>query len=192
MRSLKLTNSGQLHLQIREDLIIIQYILLAVLLILAVAGDMKTYKIRNELILTALAAGLAANLLTGGWPAAANALLAALLPLLLLIALYALRMLGAGDIKLFCAVGAIVGAPAILLCMAFSFLAGGVIALAVMAFRGNFGQRSAHLLRYFKTCFLTRSLQPYTDFQDRSDGAKFPFSLTIACGVLLQALTGTS
>jgi len=66
-----------------------------------------------------------------------DSLLGIIVPFLLLIVLYALRMLGAGDVKLFSAIGAVLGVRAALWIMAYSFLAGGVIALIILIINRN-------------------------------------------------------
>lgn len=171
-----------------------KYIILLVLIIIAVAGDIRFYRIYNLPVALGLVAGLVLNCITGGFEGLARSLLAAILPAVLLIVLFALRMLGAGDIKLFCAIGAIMGAPFVLYAMAFSFLSGGMMAIGIMLVRGNLKQRLEHITAYLKTCFFTLKFMPYTDFGDKSDGAKFHFSLAIAVGcsvqIMLSVLSG--
>lgn len=167
-----------------------KYILLGLLLVLAAVGDVRNYRINNATVAAGVIAGLLLSLVSGGLSGLASSILATVLPAVLLIVLFALRMLGAGDIKLFCAAGAITGVTFILPAMAFSFLAGGIAALFIMLVRGNLGQRIRHIAAYLKTSFLTGKLGPYTDFSDKSDGAKFHFSLAIAAGCVIQtALT---
>lgn len=115
-----------------------------------------------------------------------HSLAATVLPVLLLIILYILRMLGAGDIKLFSAIGAIMGVKFILYTIIYSFLSGGVIALALISLRKNGKQRLTYLYTYIKNCILTRSFQQYTAFDDKSDGSKFHFSYAIVCGTLIS------
>jgi prepilin peptidase CpaA len=155
---------------------------LAVLILLAVISDIRTCKIKNSIIIIFTAAGLATGIINAGMQGLAYSLAGAAIPLVLLFILYALKMLGAGDIKLLCAAGAIGGAGFIPYGIAYSFLSGGLIALVIMLLRKNAGKRARHFLSYIKSCFLSRSLLPYTDLPDRSDGAKFRFSIAIACG----------
>jgi prepilin peptidase CpaA len=155
---------------------------------LALVSDFRTYRIKNIIIGLFLAAGLLTNLLYTGFSGIIGYILAALLPAVLLLVFFALRMLGAGDIKLFCAIGAIMGVRFVLFSMAYSFLAGGIMAIIIMLFNKNFKQRALYLLSYLKTCFLTLSLKPYTDFLDKTDGSKFRFSLAIACGSMIELL----
>lgn len=127
-------------------------------------------------------AGIATNTIFFGVNGFIFSITGCLVPVLLLIIFFALRMLGAGDIKLFAAIGSIMGLEFVLYNMAYSFLAGGVIALGILTVNRNGAQRFRHLWRYLKSCFLTLSLQPYTNFEDKSDRAKFRFSYAVACG----------
>lgn len=166
-----------------------KYIGLFSLVLLALISDVRTYKIKNIIILTFFLSGLAINLYSGGISGAAVSLLAAALPVLLLMVLFVMRMLGAGDIKLFSAIGAITGIRFVLYSVAFSFISGGIIALIIMVIRKNGRQRLRHLLGYIKLCFTTFSIQPYSDFQNKGDGARFHFSFAIAVGTVVASLS---
>jgi prepilin peptidase CpaA len=168
--------------------ILVRYVVLLLLILVAVGGDLRDYRIYNLPVMIGIAAGFTINTVSDGLRGLAASVLAMLVPFILLAALFALRMLGAGDIKLFCAIGAIMGLEFILYTMVFSFLEGGIIALGIMVVKGNFKERFRYIGTYLKTCFLTRKLQAYTDFNDRSDGAKFPFSVAIAAGTLTGIL----
>ena len=165
-----------------------KYILLVLLLILAVAGDIRNYKINNVTVAAGVVVGLVLSFTSSGPSSLTSSILATVIPAVLLIALFAVRMLGAGDIKLFCAAGAIMGVSFILPAMAYSFLAGGIAALFIMLVRGNIQQRLHHIATYLRTSFLTGKLGPYTDFSDKSDGAKFHFSIAIAAGCIIQSV----
>lgn len=164
---------------------VIRYIEVTVLVLLALISDIKTYKIKNILVFSFVILGLLTNLLTGGVEGLLSSLLGMIAPLVLLV-LYMLRMLGAADIKLFSAIGSVMGVKFVLYTMTYSFLGGGVIALGVLIVRRNGRQRLSYLLQYIKSCILSRSLLPYTDFEDKSDGAKLRFAYAIVCGTLIE------
>jgi prepilin peptidase CpaA len=170
-------------------LIIAKYISLFSLVLLALISDARTYKIKNAIILPFFLFGLVINLYSNGISGAVTSLLAAALPVLLLMILFIMRMLGAGDIKLFSAIGAITGIRFVLYSVAFSFISGGIIALIIMAIRKNGRKRLHHLLEYIKLCFATLSIQPYTDFQNKEDDARFHFSFAIAVGTVVTVLS---
>lgn len=154
----------------------------------ALISDIRTYKIKNLIIVIFIAAGFLTNFITDGLSGLVNSALAAVIPIPLLIIFFALKMLGAGDIKLFCAIGAIAGVRLVLYTMAYSFISGGAIACIIMLVNRNFRKRGKYLISYLRTCFLTRSLQPYTDFSDKNDGAKFRFSYAVVCGVAIALI----
>lgn len=166
----------------------IRYIELALLVIPAVISDFRTYKIDNRLIVAFLIAGALTGLMEEGPSGLLSSLLGASLPLLLLFWLYLLGMLGAGDIKLFCSVGAVAGFGFIPWCIAWSFLSGGVVALTVMLARRNVVQRVRYLGSYLKACFLSGSILEYSEISDKSGGAKFHFSAAIALGSAIQVI----
>jgi len=160
----------------------------SVLLLLALISDIKTFRIKNSITYSFIAAGALTNLFSHGQEGLFQSMLGAFLPMLALIALYALKMLGAGDIKLFCAIGAIMGAKFALWSIAFSFIAGGIIGAIIMVFRKNALPRFKRFLNYVKTCFLTLSLSPYGDFDDNGAGAKFPYACAAALGTAIAGV----
>lgn len=107
-----------------------------------------------------------------------------LLPFLCLLALYLLRMMGAGDIKLLSAVGSIMGAKFAGTVMLYSFAAGGIGAAVIILIRNNAKRRLQHILSYIKSCYLTMSFLPYCDFEDKLDSGRFHFAAAIAVGAL--------
>lgn len=167
------------------------YIELVLLVLISLISDIRTFKIKNIIVVFSLAAGFLTNLIISGLPGLTDFVLASVLPIPLLIIFFALRMLGAGDIKLFCAIGAIAGVRFILLAMAYSFIAGGVLAIIIMLVNKSFRQRGRYLYNYLRTCFLTRSLQPYTDFYNKNDRSVFRFSYAVTCGVLIEIFVKT-
>jgi len=127
-------------------------VLLAALLLTAAAWDIRARRIPNALTLAAVLAGLAGNGWWGGWPGLAwsGEGLALAAPLLLP---YAVRALGAGDVKLLGAVGALMGPVFLLWTLLGTALAGGLLALAWAVSRRALGETvgnallGLHLLR---------------------------------------------
>jgi prepilin peptidase CpaA len=122
-------------------------ILLCCLLTLAVWNDVRTRRIPNGLVFGGALLGLVLNTLFGPGdslfttPFGGLGLLWSLAGLGtglgLLLPMYMLRTLGAGDVKLMAMVGAFVGPQAALGCTVVTLLAGGVLALGVAAMTGR-------------------------------------------------------
>jgi prepilin peptidase CpaA len=102
-------------------------LLLAVLLVIAAVSDWRTYRIPNWLTMGGALVGLLLNAFVTD-VGVLSALGGLGLGLVLLLPLWALRVLGAGDVKLMAMVGAFAGAPDVLVALVFSLIAGGIVA----------------------------------------------------------------
>lgn len=122
-------------------------ILLCLLLALAVWNDLRTRRIPNQLVFGGALLGLVLN---AAVPAGAGLFiepfggigllwsLAGLgVGLALLLPMYMLRALGAGDVKMMAMIGAFVGPQAVCGIVLLTLLAGGVLALVVAAWTGR-------------------------------------------------------
>jgi prepilin peptidase CpaA len=176
---------------------LVETILLTSLLILASISDIRTYKIKNIITLPYVLAGMIINIYINGVNNLLTFAIDILIPIICLIPFYSLKMLGAGNIKLFSAISAIMGHRFVLLSMVFSFLVGGVIALLIMLIRKNFKKRFAYLFQYLKNCFITFSIQSYTSIGSESKDAvtedvsgRFPFAIAVSLGTAIALLIG--
>ncbi|NLL06544.1 MAG: prepilin peptidase [Clostridiaceae bacterium] len=158
------------------------------LVIIALRSDIRSYKIKNKIILTFIVIGVLTNSITHGYEGFIDSFLGVIIPLLLLFILYALKMLGAGDIKLFSALGAVFGAKYIFEILAYSFIAGGIIALILILARKNAKDRILHLYNYLKSLILTFRILPYMEFDNKNDSGKFPFAYAVFFGTIVFIL----
>lgn len=156
-----------------------------ILLCLSLISDIKTYKIKNKLVFTFMTMGIAINTMIGGLEGLKFSLLGLATPIFVLFILYVLRMLGAGDIKLFAAIGSIMGLQFVTSSMIYSFISGGAIGVIVILSRKNAFERFKYLWLYLKNIFLSKSIQPYTDFNDKEDKGKFRFAYAIFIGTII-------
>ncbi len=129
-------------------------VLLAVLLVAAAAADIRTGRIHNALTLPATAVAFGAAM-AGIGPSAASALAGFLAGGVALYAMFALGWMGGGDVKLMAAAGAFTGFPVVLAALFYSIFVGGLCALLVLIWRGEW-----------------KALE----------GATFPFGVAIALG----------
>lgn len=106
--------------------------LMILLVSAAVVPDFKTWRIPNWLVLIGMETGIFVTIQREGWRMGGiQVVLGIVLPIALLFLLYQFGFLGAGDIKLFAALGAFIGMEVWRIVL-YSFLFGGVLSLLYM------------------------------------------------------------
>ncbi len=113
-------------------------IVLVLLVILAAFSDVRTRRIPNWLTVSGAVLGLALHAWYGGLPGALSSLGGAAFGLGIFILFFIAGGMGAGDVKLFGAVGALVGPQALVLVFVFTGLLGALAAAAVAIRRKQF------------------------------------------------------
>ena len=138
----------------------IKQIFLFLYLFTAVLEDFHSRRIPNWWIVVGLGAGALSLLEDRAYPYHYY-VIGCLIPFFLLILLYGIRVLGAGDIKLFMVTGLFMGSIEILQVIAWSFLFGGIYAFIRMVRRKNFRQRFAYLFSYVKRVAISGKAEDY-------------------------------
>jgi len=147
--------------------------------------DVRTRRIPNALTMPAAVLGLiAATALHGGQGTMASAA-GLLVGLMLFFPMFALKGLGAGDVKLLGALGAWLGVSGIVMVAFYTALAGGVLAIGLMVRHRYVGQavRNLWLLLTHWRVFGLRPLDALT--LETSAGPKLPYALPTAVGLTL-------
>lgn len=158
---------------------IAKIIICAVFLLLINITDLKEFKIKNKVVLLTIITGLIYGAICNSF---SDSIYGMLIPLVL-FPLYALKMLGAGDVKALCAIGAVVGFKLSVMVMLLTFVSGGIIALGFMLFYRNFIERFKNLFNYFKMIFYTGKIEKYN--YGGGEKSYFRFSFAITAGTIL-------
>jgi prepilin peptidase CpaA len=165
----------------------IQHLLLAALVIIAAAFDLRTRRIPNWLCATGLVSGFACQIALFHWTGARDAALGAGLALLIYIPLFALRAVGGGDVKLMAAVGSIAGPASWVAIFLITAITGGAIALVMIAVTGRFARTMRNVGILLTELVHLRA--PYRVEQEldvsSGQGLRLPHGCTIAAGTLL-------
>lgn len=157
-------------------------------LLLLVAGtamlmDLRWMRVDNGWILFSMVSGLLFQLMKHGIRGIGVFAVGTVFPILVLGVLFYFRMIGAGDIKLFSALGGIMGIKAIGICMAVSFFLGAVISLLILIFYGDFHQRIQYFRNYIRNYILTGEVRPY--YRKGMTLENFHFTVPVFMSVLL-------
>lgn len=151
--------------------------------------DLKTGEIANGWIVILWLAGFLTNGMGHGMRGILSFLIGTVLPILLLFWLFHFRMFGAGDIKLFSALGGFLGPAAILKCICLSLIFGAILSIGIFIICGNIRQRLFKLTTYIKHIFLLKIQGKTTvpvPYRDGKWGMEcIHFSIPILLAVLL-------
>jgi len=157
---------------------------LLILLALASACDIRSHRIPNALSFAGLGLGLAWH----GWQGGGSGLLLSLEGVAvacLALLPYALGGLGAGDVKLLGAVGALMGPVFLLWTLPGAVLAGGLLALAWAARRGALRETARNVLFGLHLLGARAGLGALAS---ASQAGKMPLAPAIALGALFACL----
>lgn len=160
------------------------------LLLLIIAGgavsmDLQRMKVDNLWIVLSLVSSFLWRVLCQGIQGIPEFFTGMIFPVIVLGGLFYFHMLGAGDIKTFCALGSLMGIKSISMCMVYSFLIGGVFSLIFLIVYGNIRERIAYFLQYFQWFFATGNVRPY--YQKGLSLENFHFTVPIFMSVMLYA-----
>lgn len=152
---------------------------------LAAVLDVRTHRVPNVLTMGAMLAGLAVHGATGGQGSLLHSLAGLGLGLALFFPFFALGGLGAGDVKLLGAIGAWVGAEQVVWVALYSCIAGGLVALVMVAAAGRFRQTAAGLFVMFAHWQVKGpSSVPGMTLKD-STGPRLAYAIPIALGTMV-------
>lgn len=172
--------------------------LLVVLLMLAAFIDVRTFRIPNWLTYGGAVIGLAFGaaiqwrLLGPLW--ALDGFLWSLgglaAGLALMLPMYALHVMGAGDVKLMAMVGAFLGLGQIVPAVLCVFVTGGVAAVVYVLFRRQLAQLAVNLKNVvFGMAFSVIAAQRLGGMAPGASVGKLPYGVSISAGTILYLLT---
>jgi len=152
----------------------------------AAGFDLRERRIPNWLVLFALTGGILLNFWRG-MPQLLNSLEGFGLGVGIFLIPFALGWLGAGDVKLLGAVGAVLGAHWLPRVIFYSALVGGVFALAAIALRGMDLKVVKGAWRDFTLLIMSQgTVLPETVSERGRGGVRtIPYGVAIVCGTLM-------
>ena len=159
---------------------------LMLLLVTAAIFDYRSHRIPNWLVLSGAVVGVLYNGLL--FPDYGIGFMSAFeglgLGLILLLPLYLLRAMGAGDVKLMAMVGAFLGPQDVFFAMLASAVAGGVMSILYVLAKGTAARMFANLVAVFQLSFMSvvGGMKPDLQIDASTSAGKLPYGVAIAMG----------
>jgi prepilin peptidase CpaA len=163
---------------------------LALLVCTAAIWDIRTRRIPNPLVVTGAVAGLLGNFWLWGWVGARSSLLGLLFGGALFLLPFLLQGKGGGDVKLMAAVGALAGPGNIFVIFVLVAISGGVMALALLLWKGGLLRALRNVGFIFSELLHGRAPhhgRPELSI-DHPQSVRLPYGVAIAAGSLLFLL----
>lgn len=162
--------------------------ILFITLLISVYTDIRSRKILNKVTLPAILIGLIYHSIISGFNGFTFSGLGLLVGIGLLFIPFAMGGMGAGDVKLMGAIGALMGSSFVFTTFLYTAIIGGLISLYIMI-------RRKELLSFFKRAMFSAVLLKETKgsvniLEKRDLAPSFPYGVAIALGALCAYLFG--
>jgi len=164
---------------------IVKLAVLAPLAASVIYNDVRYRRIPNLLVLFALIAGLTINLVFGGLHGLANSALGFALGFVPMLLLHIFGAMGAGDVKLFGAVGSILGASLMPMTLVVVVMLGGLLAICTTLRAGTMLSTLHGVLRIFVGILPGWEMPRFAMAPDRRH--TIPYGVAIMVGSLISA-----
>lgn len=145
--------------------------------------DIRYRRIPNKLVLLTLVGGLALNTFFGGAHGLLLSLGGSALAFALMFGLHIFGTMGAGDVKLFAAIGAVFGSPRVLPTLLIVALTGGVLAIVKMIYSRRVTATMFGVVQFFYGFLPGQRVPRFEVPADRS--YTLPYGLAICGGSLI-------
>jgi prepilin peptidase CpaA len=146
--------------------------------------DVKYRRIPNKLVLMILVAGLTLNTFFSGWHGLAASVGGLLLAFSAMFFLHLFGTMGAGDVKFFAAIGAVIGASLVPKTFLVVAISGGVLALCKMVYAGRVRATLFGVMQFFYGLLPGQTVPRFEVPADRS--YTLPYAVPICIGSVLS------
>lgn len=161
--------------------------LLLLILLTAAVTDFRSRVIPNWLTLPAVMGGIAYHSAVNGMSGFIFSIEGVLLGFALLILFYLAGGMGAGDVKLLGAVGSLLGPKGLFLVFIYTAIAGGIIALALLWWKGHLTVAAKRYMTMLKFFLITKKFF-YIPPEEKQDLPALCYGVVIGLGTFFYIL----
>ncbi len=159
--------------------------LLLPLTVVVIYFDVKYRRIPNQFVFVAFGCGLINNLFWQGWNGLGTGLAGCGLGLGLMLLVHLFGAMGAGDVKLFAAIGCLIGVGLVIKTFLIVVMLGGVLAVVSMIYTGTVQDTMRRVLLIFMGFLPGWKMPRYEVTPDRHT---IPYGVAITLGTLLSLI----
>jgi prepilin peptidase CpaA len=160
-------------------------VILFALVLTAAWIDWRTYRIPNWLTLSGLAVALVYNASSApGSTGILPALGGAAIGLAVLLPLWVVRVMGAGDVKLMAMVGAFLGSSEVLYAVVLTFVAGGIAAIGFALWTRSTGRVAFNINELIRGGVLAAASGRAAPMPSIASVGKLPYGISICAGTI--------
>lgn len=160
------------------------FYILFVLILIAFYLDVRYEKIPNWLTVSSVGIGIIYHIIINGMQGLIFSMLGLLVGGGILLFLYLFKGVGAGDVKLFAAIGAISGMHFTLYALMYSIIFAGLIAVIILLFRRDMIKRLFQMFNRLIRSIFTRNMKDLEQFK-RQEAVRFPFMYAVLPGIIM-------
>jgi prepilin peptidase CpaA len=145
------------------------------MLAIAFMSDITRQKIPNLLCAVGFLAGILFHAIVSGVPGIGYSLLGSLLGFAPLLILYSIRAVGAGDVKLFAAIGALTGTEFVLQSIMYSLIYAALIGILILCWRREWKARGGGAFVLLMRLVVWKQFAPIAAYRNSVHHLRFPF-----------------
>lgn len=149
---------------------------------LAAFQDIRTRRISNKLIYVGICLGFLMNYVHLGIFGLKRSFIGIAIPIVVLMGLFVIRGLGAGDIKLFSVAGAFLGFQFSIRLIIVSLFVGAAFGLIKIVLNKSISSCFNNMSNYLSYIYTFKEVKPYT----RNENNTIHFSIPILIGIVLH------
>ncbi|GAB2536029.1 A24 family peptidase [Gracilibacillus alcaliphilus] len=159
------------------------FIILIIFLLVVAYYDIRKHRIPNWLNVVGTLAGILYHLFVYQIDGLLQSVFGLLVGGGIMLVLYIFKAIGAGDVKLFAAIGAITGVLYTLYAIMYSIIFAGIIGIIILLFTKTIFINMLLAVVHIKESMQKRSLTPLDEFKNKVSN-RFPFIYAVVPGVI--------
>lgn len=143
--------------------------------------DFITGKVSNKLIVVGLLLSFFLFSLSTDRKEILDYLIGIAIPMLMLMPLFIIRGIGAGDIKLLAVIGGFIGGKGVFYCIIASFVIGAVISLGKILINKQFFVSFRNIFHYLSDVFIVRQFNQFEHNKKNTIHFTLPILISVLC-----------